>query len=88
MLHAATGVLLEKGIERRSHQGVIAAFGQYLVKPGHISADFHQYFVEAFDLRQESDYEPVAAVTKEQAQEVLSRANEFVNVCLRLCDRQ
>jgi uncharacterized protein (UPF0332 family) len=81
-----TGVLLEKDIERHSHQGVIAAFGQYLVKPGHINAEFRQHFIEAFDLRQESDYEPIAAVSKEQAQKIISRAGEFVEACRKLCN--
>jgi len=86
MLHAASAVLLNRGIERRSHQGVISAFGQYLVKTGHISAEFHRHFIEAFDLRQESDYEPIAAVTEEQAQKIVIRAGEFVKACRRLCD--
>ena len=86
MLHAASAVLLEKGIERHSHQGVISAFGQYLVKPGLISAEFHRYFRESFDIRQESDYEPVASVSKEQAQKIISRAEEFVEACRKLCD--
>jgi uncharacterized protein (UPF0332 family) len=86
MLHAASAVLLDKGIERHSHQGVISAFGQYLVKPGLISDEFHRNFRESFDIRQESDYEPVAAVSKEQAQKIISRADEFVEACRKLCD--
>jgi uncharacterized protein (UPF0332 family) len=86
MLHAASAVLLDKGIERHSHQGVISAFGQYLVKPGLISDEFHRHFRESFDIRQESDYEPIAAVSKEQAQKIISRAIEFVKACGKLCD--
>jgi len=86
MLHAASAALLEKGIERHSHQGVISAFGQYLVKPGLISDEFHRYFRESFDIRQESDYEPVASVSKEQAHKIISRAEEFVEACRKLCD--
>ena len=86
MLHAASAALLEKGIERHSHQGVISAFGQYLVKPGLIGDEFHRYFIESFDIRQESDYEPIAEVSKEQAQKIIARATEFVKACGKLCD--
>jgi uncharacterized protein (UPF0332 family) len=88
MLHSASAVLLDKGIERHSHQGVISAFGQFLVKPGLISEEFHRYFIESFDIRQESDYEPVAAVSKEQAQKIITRANEFVKACRKICNLQ
>ena len=86
MLHSASAVLLEKNIERHSHQGVISAFGQYLVKPGLISEEFHRHFIESFDIRQESDYEPVAEVSKEQADKIMTRANEFVEACRKLCN--
>jgi len=86
MLHAASAVLIDKGIETHSHQGVISAFGQYLVKPGLISEEFHRYFIEAFDIRQESDYEPIAEITKEQAQQIITRAIEFIKACSKLCD--
>jgi hypothetical protein len=34
MFHAATAVLLSRGIERRSHHAVLSAFGEHIVKPG------------------------------------------------------
>jgi uncharacterized protein (UPF0332 family) len=85
MFHAATAALLHKGVERHSHQGIIAAFAQTFVKPGPVEAKFHRYIREAFDLRQESDYQPMVHLTDEQAQEVLGQAREFVAVCRRLC---
>jgi uncharacterized protein (UPF0332 family) len=85
MFHAATAALLHHDIRRRSHQGIIAAFGQTFVKSGRIDARFHRYVKESFDLRQESDYQPVVRLTQEQAQEVLSWAREFVAACRGLC---
>jgi len=86
MFHAATAALLHRGISRRSHQGVIAAFGQTFAKPGLIEARFHKYLADAFDLRQESDYQPVVYVTNEQAREMLERARVFVAACRKLCE--
>ena len=51
MFHAATAALLQRGIKRRSHQGIIAAFGQIFVKPGIVDARFHKYLTKAFSLR-------------------------------------
>lgn len=86
MFHAATAALLHGGVKRRSHQGIIAAFGQTFVKSGQIDARFHRYLKDAFDLRQESDYQPVVRLTDQQAQEVLGWAREFVATCRRLCE--
>ncbi len=85
MFHAATAALLHRGIERRSHQGIIAAFGQTFAKTGIVDIRFHRYLADAFDLRQESDYRAVVRLTDEQAREVLGWAEDFVNVCRKLC---
>lgn len=85
MFHAASALLSGKDIKRHSHQGLISAFGQFFVKTGCIDSKFHKYFIEAFDLRQESDYQPVAEVTELQAGKMLDRAKEFVDVCRKLC---
>lgn len=41
MFYAATAALLSQGIKRFKHSGVIAAFGQYLVKSGKFTVE-HQ----------------------------------------------
>jgi uncharacterized protein (UPF0332 family) len=86
MLHAATAALMQRGITRHSHRGVIAAFGQTFAKPKLVDAKFHKHFADAFDLRQENDYQPVVRLTEPRAQEVLDWAREFVAVCRDLCE--
>lgn len=85
MFHAATAVLAVKGIKRSSHRGILSAFGEYLVKPGLIKESFHHSLIEAFELRQHADYEPIADVDNKQAQEVLDNAIDFVDACRKLC---
>lgn len=85
MFHAATAALLEKGIQRSSHQGIISAFGRFIVKTGLIEQEFHRHFREAFDLRQASDYEPTVQIDAGQAEQTLNRAKEFVAACRQLC---
>jgi uncharacterized protein (UPF0332 family) len=85
MFHAATAVLIERKIERNSHKGVISAFGEILVKPGYAKAELYQYFREAFELRQESDYQTGIAIGVEQVIELMKRGEFFVKTCRSLC---
>ena len=85
MFHAATAALLNRNIKRHSHQGLISAFGQFFVKTGQVEPRFHKYITEIFDLRQESDYQPLVELTDQQASKVLKCAKEFVEVCRTLC---
>ena len=85
MFHAATAALLTKEIVRHSHQGIISSFGREFIKTGQVEAKFHKYFAEAFDLRQISDYQPMVEITHRQANNVVERAKEFVEICKKLC---
>ena len=86
MFHAATAALLHRDIKRRSHQGIIAAFGQTFAKAGILDARFHRHLVKVFDLRQESDYRPGTRVTEDLAKDVLGLAKDFVDACRKLCE--
>ena len=85
MFHAATAALLRRDMKRHSHHGIISAFGQVFVKSGKVEPRFHKYIAKAFDLRQESDYQPLVEITEQQANKVLERAREFVETCRKLC---
>jgi uncharacterized protein (UPF0332 family) len=84
MFHAATAVLEVKGIKRSSHRGILSAFGQYLVKPGLIEQKFHLYLREAFELRQQIDYDPIVDINLQQAKEALEQAIDFVDACKKV----
>jgi uncharacterized protein (UPF0332 family) len=85
MFHAATAALLHYNIKRGSHSGIIAAFGEHICKQNLLDVKFHKYFREAFDLRLESDYQPVVRIDEQLAQTTLDNAIEFVNACKDLC---
>ena len=86
MFHAVTAILLTKNIKRSSHRGIISAFGEYFVKSGLLDQRFHQYLIEAFELRQQTDYEPVTDIDSKQAKQLLDQAIEFVDACRKLCE--
>ena len=85
MFHAATAVLASKDIKRSSHRAILSAFGQYLVKPGLIEQKFHLYLRGAFELRQQTDYDPIVDVDIQQAKQTLKQAIDFVDGCRKLC---
>jgi uncharacterized protein (UPF0332 family) len=85
MFHAATAALGVRGVKRSSHRGILSAFGQYLAKPGLIEHRFHLALRKAFELRQQTDYDPVVDVDSQQAAETLQEAIDFVDACQKLC---
>ena len=86
MLHAATAILLENDIKRKSHHGTISAFGQFFVKQDKISKDLFQSFRQAFELRLQSDYGVEHEVNAKEAKDVVNKAMDFVGTCKSLCD--
>ncbi len=85
MFHAATASLLARGVERSSHHALIAAFGQYLVKPGLVEKRYHSYLRDAFVARIDGDYGIVAAADVEKVRAHIERARDFVGMCQSLC---
>lgn len=86
MFHAATATLLGEDIRRHSHHGLLSVFGEHFAKTGRIDRRFFEHLREAFERRQQTDYEPLADVDRQTAQESLDRAINFVNACRRLME--
>jgi uncharacterized protein (UPF0332 family) len=81
MFHAATAALLKTSIVRGSHSALIAAFSQFLVKPGLIEKRWHGLLRKAYQARGKSDYLPSVSDTVERARTTLEGAREFVATC-------
>jgi len=75
----ATAALLTQDIARSKHSGVLAAFNQYLVKPGLIEAEYGQIFQRAFKARMDADYSDSAYFDQEQAKQAIEDAERFVS---------
>lgn len=85
MFHAATAVLAARDIKRSSHHGILSAFGEHFVKPGLVEQKFHLSLRKVFELRQQTDYDPVVDVGIREAGEILQEAVDFVDACRKLC---
>ncbi len=84
--HAATAVLEELGIERKSHQAVWAAFGKQVTQAGLLDKKYHSTGVKLFQQRIQSDYLPDPDDTAKDAEKALTFAAEFVSACRAFLD--
>lgn len=79
MFYAALALLQKIGKTPHKHSGVINLFDTEFVLRGIFPKELSKNFHKAFDLRQASDYQTIEPITKEEAEETLSRASGFVN---------
>ncbi len=84
MFHAATAALLARGIQRRSHHALLAAFGQTFIKSGALDERLYRHLREAFERRQQTDYEAIVEVDRNATAQLIERAIDFVDACRRL----
>ena len=70
-------VIDDKGTSK--HSGAISLFDINYIKKGMFPKKMSEVLHRVFDLRQFSDYRELAKVTKEQAEEVVKDAEQFVN---------
>ncbi len=78
IFYAASALLYSKGKSYGKHSAVIAAFRQYFVKTGEFHkkrSDDYEYIMSS---RHTGDYELMDRLEKEQALDVISKAEAFV----------
>lgn len=78
MFFMAQAALFSKGITARTHRGVINLFGQHFTKTGIFERHLARAFSEAYDYRLTGDYDIGTEVTREQAQRLLTLAEDFL----------
>lgn len=83
-LDAATAALISKNIAPQSHAGAIALFGKYFVKTKIVPEKYGRWFNKIQKARLEADYRHIKKFTKEEAEEALVEAQEFVKIIEKL----
>lgn len=78
MFHADSALLLSDEKEFSSHQAVISCFGKDYAKTGIVPTEFHRDLIDAYDLRQDVDYDVGTSVSQQQAEEVAAKARAIV----------
>jgi len=76
--YAVSAVLFQERLRLKKHSGVRAAFHKHLVKPGLVSREFGQFYDELFEARQRGDYIELVSFEKQQAEDWLRKARQFV----------
>jgi uncharacterized protein (UPF0332 family) len=88
MFYAATAVLGSRGLWRSKHQGLIAALGEHLLKPGVIEPRYGRILHDAFETRLDSDYAPHPDLHEDSARNVIRNARDFVQRMERVLEEQ
>ncbi|MBQ3470873.1 MAG: HEPN domain-containing protein, partial [Clostridia bacterium] len=65
IFHSARAILALDNIDRKRHSAVISYFQQYYVKTNIFDRKFSKIIQDAFEIRQESDYEDFYVVSRE-----------------------
>lgn len=79
VFYAALALLVTADVEPSKHAGVLAKFDELFVRQGIFPKEMSRILHHAFDMRQAGDYQKSKVITGEQAGEVLSSAESFVD---------
>lgn len=83
MFYVAAALLHDRGLRFKKHSGVHAAFGQHFASTGELDAKFHRWLLDAFDKRLLADYGVEAAIEREDVEQMIEQAREFLEVVRR-----
>ena len=80
MFYVADGLLGEKDMHFSKHGGTHGAFAQHFVKTGEFDAKYQRWLVSGFNQRMLGDYGTTPEFEKEDVQEIIEHAREFLQV--------
>jgi uncharacterized protein (UPF0332 family) len=77
-MYYATQALLDlKGVNSRTHKGILQQFSYHFIKTQILPPELAKYLKAAFDLRQLSDYDETCGIDIQQCQIILQQAISF-----------
>lgn len=82
IFHAMRAVNLLDEFDSSKHSGVIAHFNQYHVKNGDFEKRASKIIQNAMEMREHADYEDFFVASQKDAEDQISRAEEFLG-CVR-----
>jgi len=78
MFYVAEALLLARELVFSSHAAVVAAYGREFAKTQTLDPRFHRHLIDAEDLRHSGDYGEGPDVTREQVEQALQWAQDFI----------
>lgn len=78
IFHAIRAIMALDGEDRKKHSGVIAYFQEKYVKTEIFDKDYSYIIKNAFQIRQESDYDDFCIISKEEVDEQIENAERLI----------
>jgi len=78
IFHAARALLALEEVEFKKHSAVISHFQRYYIKTKIFNNRFSDIIFNAFEVRNESDYEDFYVLSKENVEQQIINAAEFI----------
>ncbi|MDD5349086.1 MAG: HEPN domain-containing protein [Chthoniobacteraceae bacterium] len=78
MFYCAEALLLSQKLTFSSHSAVISAFGREFAKTSLLPQHLHRFLKNAEDMRTDGDYALAADISRENAIEQVTHAEEFL----------
>jgi uncharacterized protein (UPF0332 family) len=77
--NAAKAALVSKDLDAKTHSGLISLFSKEFVKTGEIKVEVGKAMSHVQEGREKADYEPLIDADREEAEEMLEKAEAFVS---------
>jgi uncharacterized protein len=78
MFYAILALLIFEPYSSSKHSGILGYFNRRFIKEGVFDREMGRWVNKAFELRQRVDYREYFQVTRDQAADLLAKAQEFV----------
>lgn len=79
IFHGARAVLAIDGEDRKRHSGVISYFQEHYIKNGVFEKIYSYILQNAFEIRQEADYEDFYVISRSEAVQQVENAEKFLS---------
>jgi hypothetical protein len=77
MLHLVRALVVSRGFEPRTHEGVETLFSLHFVREGRVDMRYSKLFAHLQKFREQADYGPVLALSREDVARDLAAVEEF-----------
>ena len=84
IFHASRAVLYSKGINSKTHSGLVSLFGKHVIQKGTMPKEFAGILAKALDMRQKSDYEVFTEFEETEVRNLINDAEKFVRAAKEL----
>jgi len=79
MFYAVNALLITKELSSAKHSGVLSIFNKDFVNKGLIERQLGEFYSDMFKRRQKGDYQDFVKFEKQDVEEWLKKAEEFIN---------